>query len=460
MDRDETIALFLQGTEAWNTWAEKMLAEKKALEEVGKWRAANDVFGRTYPMSNEAHVWLGTAKADFSESTFTGLEKGVRGSLPLRELIFPGETAFNNSRFLGHWWFDGIRFLSTVSFHNCTFERHANFGGINFAAEAFFGEATFEDGATFSNATFIGRALFLRTKFLRFSNFTDANFKNVAAFREAVFEDDCMFDHAHFEGRTFFVDVKFMKLATFASANFGSSTSFNSTNFTSAEKPAIFTGIKADREIDLSGCAFASVPAFNRADFKQAPDLDDVKFPLPAFWRAGKAKLIPQYRAIRRMAIQSADYEREQMAFKGEIRCKRGTEHKPYYTAFWFGLAYDALSDFGRSIAQPLAIWFASVIAFATFYFWNAGVGPAEWFSLCAGDGISKALKAITLSAANALPLIGSSRGEVAGTFYKCLALDGHVPAWSPIIQIGQTLWSAALIFLFLLALRNQFKIK
>ena len=42
------------------------------------------------------------------------------------------------------------------------------------------------------------------------------------------------------------------------------------------------------------------------------------------------------------MAIQGADYEREQMAFKGETRSKRGTEHKPWHTAFWFGIAYDA----------------------------------------------------------------------------------------------------------------------
>ena len=83
-----------------------------------------------------------------------------------------------------------------------------------------------------------------------------------------------------------------------------------------------------------------------------------------------------------------------------------------------------------------------------------------EWGSACAGDGASKALKAITLSAANALPLIGSSRGEVAAELYtKCLALP-HAPALSPLLQIWQTLWSAVLLFLFLLALRNQFKIK
>ena len=68
-------------------------------------------------------------------------------------------------------------------------------------------------------------------------------------------------------------------------------------------------------------------------------------------------------------------------------------------------------------------------------------------------------LKALTLSAANALPLIGSSRSEMAREFYDCLALP-HAPAWSPILQMAETLWSTVLIFLFLLALRNQFKIK
>ena len=42
---------------------------------------------------------------------------------------------------------------------------------------------------------------------------------------------------------------------------------------------------------------------------------------------------------------------------------------------------------------------------------------------------------------------------------YDCLGLP-HAPAWSPILQMAETLWSTVLIFLFLLALRNQFKIK
>ena len=218
-------------------------------------------------------------------------------------------------------------------------------------------------------------------------------------------------------------------------------------------------GIKVDRAFDMPEARFAKVPWFSQADFNQPPDLDDVQFPLPGFWCRGEAGLIPLYRAIRRMAIQGADYEREQMAFKGETRSKRGTEHTPLHIAFWFGIAYDAFSDYGRSIARPLAIWLASAIAFAAIYAWNAGVAVSGWGSACAGDGASKALKALTLSAANSLPLIGSSRSEVAAEFYKCLSLP-HAPAWSPILQIWQTLWSAVLLFLFLLALRNQFKIK
>jgi hypothetical protein len=35
-----------------------------------------------------------------------------------------------------------------------------------------------------------------------------------------------------------------------------------------------------------------------------------------------------------------------------------------------------------------------------------------------------------------------------------------NIPPWSPVIQVGQNVVSAILIFLFLLSIRNQFKIK
>ncbi len=45
MNRDETVALFLQGREAWNAWAEKMLAGRKALEALYAPAAASGYLG-------------------------------------------------------------------------------------------------------------------------------------------------------------------------------------------------------------------------------------------------------------------------------------------------------------------------------------------------------------------------------------------------------------------------------
>jgi len=138
------------------------------------------------------------------------------------------------------------------------------------------------------------------------------------------------------------------------------------------------------------------VPDFRQAKFNEAPDLDDVSFPTPAWWTGHGSGDTTKYRAIRRLAIQGQDHENEAKVFKGEIRSKRGTEHKFYHAAFWYGLAYDALSDFGRSMSRPLAVWFVSLFAFAAIYLWNAGVRSTEWLTPCVGDRASKALKAIT----------------------------------------------------------------
>src|SRR6516165_9103272 len=65
MNRDETVALFLQGREAWNAWAEKMLVERKAMEADGRW-------------SQTVKEWTEQARADFSRCLF--LVRGPEGT--------------------------------------------------------------------------------------------------------------------------------------------------------------------------------------------------------------------------------------------------------------------------------------------------------------------------------------------------------------------------------------------
>jgi hypothetical protein len=522
MTRDETVALFLEceakraearaaalnaGKDAraaekaahmaakahWNGWAEALLARRKAMEADGRWKTKN-AFGKLESANLQTRNWINAAAADFSNCLFLSPPKAGGAaepssqkfpSTPAQEpfaktvciegdvasfegFLFPGTANFAQAAFSCGTdfgisvFFDNARFISTsfagsATFASATFSDDAYYANATFSSDATFVSASFSGNADFGGATFSKSAIFVSATFTKNADFGGAGFSGNATFDGAAFFQDAYFVGTAFSGNADFANCTLAADSIFVGATFKSSTSFTEANF---QSDARFIGIKVERAFDMAGAKFAKVPFFNQADFKQAPDLDAVAFPLPGFRRKGDPGIIPLYRAIRRMAVQGSDYEREQMAFKGEIRCKRWTEHKPWHPAFWFGLAYDALSDFGRSIARPMAIGAASWLAFAAAYFWNAGVPLPEWGAACASDGAPRALKALTLSAANSLPLIGSSRGEIATQFYTgCLQLP-HIPAWSPILQISQTLWSTVLIFLFLLALRNQFKIK
>jgi hypothetical protein len=466
MNRDETVALFLQGKEAWNAWAEKMLAERKAMEADGRWNAEED-------------EWSEKAEADFSHCLFA--VRGVEGNkeaagksnkenssadLPVKSIslgaesinfegfVFPGEALFQSATFTGPADFLRVTFTGNAVFQDATFTGPADFLSTTFADAADFTSVAFTGVADFWRVTFTSPAKFQNVTFTGPANFLNATFTGDAVFRDATFTGSADFQNVIITGPAFFGSATFAGDAKFRSAAFQNAAFFVLAIF---HREAHFTGLKVDRAVDMTRADFARVPAFNQADFKQAPDLDDVMFPLPGFWRGHNANLISRYRAIRRIAIQGADYEREQMAFKGEIRSKRGTEHKWHDAALWFGVVYDGLSDFGRSMMRPLYVWAFSVAAFGAVYFLNAGA--TEWLGRCAGNDASRALKALALSAANGLPLIGSSRWKEADAFYACVS-QGHVPDWSPFIQIGQTVWSTLLIFLFLLAVRNQFKIK
>ena len=430
MTRDETIALWKKCEEgraaalaqgkpkqeaheeakaSWNAWAVPLRERRDELLRLGQLNLSSVqprgfIASPKRALNPEAESFRSAAKADFCGHKFSA-------PADFSGFVFPGEALFGEfeywtdhqpSEFSDYTRFDFCTFCDDVRFVSVRFVGHTGFRGALFVSDANFAGAEFHQSVSFSNTNFQGEVWFGATNFHNYSNFMGTMFVKDASFR----------------------------------------------------------GIIASGIFDLTEVVFTnSIPDFYQANFKEAPDLDNAVFLLPKFWPKERRLIIGRYRALRRLAIQGHDHENESKAFKGEMRARRLTVDKPWHAAFWFGVLYDALSDFGRSIARPMAVWCASWLAFAAIYFWNAGVAVSDWGAACANDGASKALKALTLSAANSLPLIGSSRGEVAAKFYKCLALPDE-PAWSPILQISQTLWSTVLIFLFLLALRNQFKVK
>ena len=228
---------------------------------------------------------------------------------------------------------------------------------------------------------------------------------------------------------------------------------------------ADFRSVHSKGVFDIWGAQFALPPDFIQAHFDEAPAFDSVVVPLPTFFNAGyhyrqydlweNAALRyraagARYRALRRLAVQGHDYDNERRFLKGEIRARRYFQDKPWVAAFWFGIGYDALSDFGDSIMRPAYWGLASIFAFAGLYyaavFVNCGSPmPAEAF----GEALYPSLK-------NAVVLISWDKATEVSAGANCVELSMKTNIWGALslalAQIAQKIWSAGLLFLFLLA--------
>ena len=499
MNQDESIALWRQGKEAWNAWAEEMLRQKAELEKAGTWNGDKS----EDEWSDETRKWDEAAQTDLSGLRFVtraltgaaekqvGQEKEssrpadadvktliIEGDdIDFNDFVFPwqmhfqdaqfhGDADFRSAQFHGYAEFGSAQFHGYADFDDARFHGYANFESAQFHGDAFFKSAQFHGPSWFRNAQFHGDAWFRGVQFHEVMWSEDTQFHEMANFGDAQFHGEAFFIDAQFNGHVGFWGAQFQGRAEFASSNFERSASFRDALFGSKENPqhAYFTAIKADRAFDLTDAQFSKVPSFSQADFKQAPDLDNVSFQARPFWRGGDKDLVPQYRALKRLAVQGHDYEREQMAFKGELRSRRWVIDKWYGPSVWLGIIYDFFADCGRSIWRPFVWWAALVLGFAVFYFSRSLDGLA---TRC-GSQETAAFQALYLSIKNGLVVFGGTRDARVNQAYLCLygSQSGvsdqlNIPLSVTYVEtLLQTPISAVLLFLLLLAVRNQFKIK
>ena len=166
------------------------------------------------------------------------------------------------------------------------------------------------------------------------------------------------------------------------------------------------------------------------------------------------------------MATQGHDHASEQLFFREELLARRGVTDRYWHASFWFGVFYQIFSDFGRSLIRPLLWWATGMLVFAAIY---VGYHPSggEWFLLECVKGTSKPwVAALGLSLHRSLPAL-SGFGDTLPQFQACLYGVQSENPFRPVIPdvvsflgIPQVLFSAAMIFLFLLAIRNHFRIK
>ena len=227
---------------------------------------------------------------------------------------------------------------------------------------------------------------------------------------------------------------------------------------------------------------FEHLPDFTGAHFDEAPAFDNIDLQPERFRNAstdGASVGAPErWRALRRLAVQGHDHERETLFFKGEMMARRGTRDTRTNLWFWVDWTYQILSDFGHSLTRPLLGLIITVATFACLYalpndaVWE---GPlAREISCQAGSGDVR-MATLVLSLHNAIPVAGiASTGKLPQAYACVYGLDADttstldpsastnapiVPGWVVILGFCQSVVSAVLVFLVLLAVRNRFRI-
>ena len=431
---------------------------------------------------------------------------------------FGAGAKFEGAWFAGDAAFTRARFQSVAEFRRAHFGDNARFEAASINSWALFEYATFWGDTWFAGTIFESDARFGHAEFGRTTLFADAEFRGSAWLAEAEFEGHAWFERSKFSGDARFGHTKFGGDARFTQAEFDGYTAFDNAKF---DRVANFSAVTGITIFDLANARFWFLPDFTQAHFTEAPRLDHIKIEKWSFkrlkWQGvkdyfqGHPNRPARWRALKRLAIQGHDHVSEQFFFKGELKSRRWREDKPWHDRFWFGWFYQWLSDFGRSMVRPLLWWALGIVVFAVAYLGHhpafdelppAVQGPPFHTSVawararalnfvagtindapppsipCVAADDDPLLAAFGLSLRNGLLFFAFASTAKQNQIYRCLygleAPDrgATVPAErrlrfpplvpNPITFLGliQNLFSAALIFLFLLAVRNHFRIK
>jgi uncharacterized protein YjbI with pentapeptide repeats len=493
MNRDESIKLWQQGKEAWNEWAEKMLAERKELEESGKWQAEKDIFGETKGKNKTTRNWLDRAGADFSNLRLRADVLPEVGEIKDRKkqtrksILVDGENVdFSDFIFPAHVTFSNTIFdCGAADFGYSQFRGAADFGFSQFRGDAHFGSSHFRGAAYFWSSRFREVADFGSSRFLGFADFGSSRFRGVADFRSSQFRGVADFGSSRFLGFADFGSSQFLGDADFGSSQFRGDADFNLAHFIKPvffkkaifRKAADFSSITSEKSFNLFETRFTQVPDFNETAFHAPPVLDDMKVAGPLKrreWRfhaknekdhsrdirphiyidwplARAADETRKYRALSKMASEAKDYQNEMEFFAQEQRCRRFWHDRPWGKTsgrFWIGWLYDKLSNYGRSFWRPVVGWLATWAAFAVFF-----------ASTVTKDG-AHFNDPLYISLRHGLIISGLTRnGHLKQVLDRMYGAE-HIPDAASYAMLTQPLVSAIWLFLLLLALRNQFKIR
>jgi hypothetical protein len=363
MTRDETVALFLEcearrirahdaavaegksedqarniAHEAakahWNAWARKLLAERKAMENE-RWA------------ESEAD-WSKRAEANFSQCLFVTKGRGSR-RFESEKL----ETDWQPAKSIPIYG-------AVVDLRGFDFPGYADFYRTIFSGDARFESTAFLGEASFDSATFLGDAWFDGAAFSHDAWFYKGAFNGLASFRRGVaFQRDAGFATVHFD-----------QSASFQGARFGGE--------------ANFAAVRCEQGFSIADAVFKNVPDFIQAHFAEAPRLDNLQVA-----PTRRSNLVTEdarrdhlscWRALKRLAIEAHDIDRELEFSAQEISAARSSSNWPIPVRLFEGRKwleasrslssyfYWAFSDYGRSVLRPMGWWLLTIVVATSYY--------------------------------------------------------------------------------------------
>ncbi|MEO0327586.1 MAG: hypothetical protein AAF217_03205 [Pseudomonadota bacterium] len=236
--------------------------------------------------------------------------------------------------------------------------------------------------------------------------------------------------------------------------------------FADFQGAAYFRRLKVKETADFSKCTFLKVPNFLYAEFSRPPEVSGLEVPPPNFEKPGfifqtssNPEEVRLYRKLKAMAIAASDHEKDGEFFAYEMQAKRGVETRQS-AGLLFNSFYFHLSNYGQSFMRPIIYFLAQIALFFCFYsiVVLSKVSDFKFFFFTVENSIR-----------NALPLVGSLFRSVPkpedhltsfDQLYSDLIRSGVNIDLLVYLEVLQQISGVVLLFLFLLGLRNRFRLK
>ena len=365
----------------------------------------------------------------------------------------------------------------------------ALFDGATFKATAWFRSGVFSDLFHMSDATFCDGAMFRYSKFHSYAYFERTRFEEKANFNDAFFapaDDDesltiTVNEHGHPFPQISFRGVNFLSIATFDRARFRYDADFS--GCIAKSQFVLMEEVSRDMPPDFTQAVFDEAPDFGEASWPQettGKSRSEVRrfvdgFPSRAIAeardnmakpddvsRALINKVMSRWRALKVLAAKGGDHRHALCFYREEMIVSMELKGSGQGLTRWL---YGLLSDFGCSVRRPLGFWFGTTVFFSIVFsalccrtecvaqpksFFGSGVCLVD----CRTENQSY-LDALGLSLRFGLPVVSASINNASNqAFYR----DQPIPVVVLIAGAAQSILSATFIFLFLLGLRNRFR--